>query len=493
VGAETERGQRGGAGQPPVIAVVGGGASGTLVAVHLLGQAAAAGVRLRVDLLDRLNRHMLGQAYSTTDGQHLLNAPAGRMSGLATDPDHLARWVAPLGFTPSDFIPRTVYGRYLTRLLAEAERQAAPLAHIQRRADEVVAISRGGPGAPLRLRLATGQTLAADAAVLATGNPPPLDLFATPPGPRYIPDPWAPGALDRITPGSQVAIIGTGLTMVDVAMTVTRVSPATTVHAISRHGLLPRAHRALQPADLDTPGPDFPGLPAGAGLVTLIRRVREFAARYPGPWQDAVDAMRAHAPGLWQLLTPAQQRVFLRQVARYWEIHRHRMPPATARRIQDLRDAGRLTLLPGRVTGAVTDGDQIRVTVTEDGHSTELAAGWLVNSTGPGLDLTTTADPLLRGLLDAGLIRPGPHRLGLDADATGAVLDATGTPSPDLFTLGPTLRGLRYETTAIPEICEQAAALAPRLLALAASGQGAVTPAAWRAAPVTAASALRGR
>jgi uncharacterized NAD(P)/FAD-binding protein YdhS len=92
-----------------------------------------------------------------------------------------------------------------------------------------------------------------------------------------------------------------------------------------------------------------------------------------------------------------------------------------------------------------------------------MTAGWLVNATGPGTDLTTTPDPLLRSLLASGLIRPAPHRLGIDADTTGAVLDATGMPSPDIFTIGPTLRGLRYETTAIPEICDQAAALATRL------------------------------
>jgi uncharacterized NAD(P)/FAD-binding protein YdhS len=40
------------------------------------------------------------------------------------------------------------------------------------------------------------------------------------------------------------------------------------------------------------------------------------------------------------------------------------------------------------------------------------------------------------------------------------VLDASGTPSSTLFTLGPPLRGLLYETTAIPEIRDQAAALA---------------------------------
>src|SRR5580658_287644 len=107
-----------------VIVVVGGGASGTLTAVHLLGEAAAAGVRLRVVLLDRLGRHGLGQAYSTSDTSHLLNTPANRMSALAADPDHLVRWARPLGYTPDDFLPRPVYGRYLTDVLAAAERQA---------------------------------------------------------------------------------------------------------------------------------------------------------------------------------------------------------------------------------------------------------------------------------------------------------------------------------------------------------------------------------
>jgi uncharacterized NAD(P)/FAD-binding protein YdhS len=44
------------------------------------------------------------------------------------------------------------------------------------------------------------------------------------------------------------------------------------------------------------------------------------------------------------------------------------------------------------------------------------------------------------------------------------VLDASGAPSELLFTLGPPLRGQLYETTAVPEIRGQAAALAARLV-----------------------------
>jgi uncharacterized NAD(P)/FAD-binding protein YdhS len=50
-----------------------------------------------------------------------------------------------------------------------------------------------------------------------------------------------------------------------------------------------------------------------------------------------------------------------------------------------------------------------------------------------------------------------------------AVLDGAGTPGRTLFTLGPTLRGVRYETTAIPEIRDQAAALASQLIAVIAA------------------------
>jgi uncharacterized NAD(P)/FAD-binding protein YdhS len=94
---------------------------------------------------------------------------------------------------------------------------------------------------------------------------------------------------------------------------------------------------------------------------------------------------------------------------------------------------------------------------------TEHEAGWLVNATGPGGDLTRTADPLLRDLLARGMVRPDRLRLGIEASPGGAVLDAAGLASSSLHTLGPPLRGVRYETTAIPEIRDLAAALARHL------------------------------
>jgi uncharacterized NAD(P)/FAD-binding protein YdhS len=450
----------------PVIAVVGGGASGTLTAIHLLREAAARQYPLSIALIDRLGRHGLGEAYSTTNPAHFLNALTARMSAVAGDPDHLLRWADAAGLGDLEFLPRQEFGRYLQDTLADAERRAAPLCRLTRITSDVLGLRPGTGGRPVRLLLADA-TIEADVAILATGNPPPSTPVPFPDSPWCVANPWAPGALDVVRDGQPVVILGTGLTMLDVVTTVTGNHPQTTVRAVSRHGMLPQVHRGSGgPADAlwlpalsDTADP--------VRLPELIWQVRSAMTSRPNHWQDVVDAVRPHIPDLWRRLPDRDKRLFVRHVARYWEVHRHRMPPATARRITELRCTRRFSVLRGQVTGvsATAGPERLRIRLDRDGSVTDLPAGWLINATGPGTDLTRTADPLLADLLSRGLARPDPLRLGLDATADGAVLDAAGTASPTLFTLGPTLRGIRYETTAIPEIRDQAAALAGRVIA----------------------------
>jgi len=153
------------------------------------------------------------------------------------------------------------------------------------------------------------------------------------------------------------------------------------------------------------------------------------------------------------------------------------MPPATAARIAHLRDTGRLRLIRGRIGAVTGDGNWLQARIDQQQGSLEVRTGWVVDATGPAADITGTPDPLIRSLLAGGLLRPDPLRLGVDADPDGALLDARGRPSPDFFTLGPTLRGVRYETTAIAEIKVQAAALAGRLIDAARSRASAGTAA----------------
>jgi len=461
------------AGRSPVIAIIGGGASGTLVAIYLLREASARHLPLRVALIDRHGRHGLGQAYSTSHPAHLLNSPAGAMSALVDDPGHLARWAAEVGWPDDGFLPRSAYGRYLTELLAAAERSAQPAARVSRITAQVVAVRRTSHGRALRLHLAADGRIDADAVVLATGSLPSAPPCPVPQGRRYISDPWEPGALEAAADGSPVAVLGTGLTMLDVAVALTDAHPRTAIHAISRHGLLPREHHWPRAEADVSAGPATRRAPGALRLTALIRGIRASAAAYPGDWQDVVDALRPQIPWLWEQLPEPDKRLFLRHVSRYWEVHRHRVPPQTARRIATLTSAGRLTVHRGRVAAVSDEHDGVRVRIDHCGSSAELAVGCLINCTGAGTDITRTADPLLRHLLESGLARPDPLRLGLDADVCGALRDAGGTAVSDVVTLGPPLRGLRYETTAIPEIRDQAAVIARHLLSrLAQAGSG---------------------
>jgi uncharacterized NAD(P)/FAD-binding protein YdhS len=451
-------------GRGPVIAVVGGGASGTLAAIHLLRSAAAQQCPLRLALIDRHGRHGLGQAYATTHPAHLLNAPAAQMSAMAGDPDHLIRWAAAAGLPDLGFLPRQAYGRYLRDTLSDAQRRAQPLSRVTPITSDAVAIRHNASGRPLRLLLADG-CIDADIAVLAIGSPPSSPPLPVPQTLRYIADPWAPAALDPAGDGSPVVILGTGLTMLDVAMTVTSGNRRTIVHAVSRHGLLPRVHRGPPAAGSAIWLPALSGTAGPVPLAELMWQVRAAIATRPGHRQEVMDTLRPHLPSLWQRMSTRDKRLFLRHVARYWEVHRHRMPPVTARKITELRCTGRLSVLRGRVTEVTEQPGHLRIRIDRDGTTGELAAGWLINATGPATDISCGADPLIRDLFGRGLARPDPLRLGIDASPAGAVLDASGTPSSTIFTLGPPLRGLWYETTAIPEIRDQAAALALRLTA----------------------------
>jgi uncharacterized NAD(P)/FAD-binding protein YdhS len=404
------------AGRVAVVAVIGGGASGTLVTAYLLRAAAAARIPLRIALIDRHGRHGLGQAYATAHPAHLLNSPTDRMSAVVHDPGHLARWAAANGISHDGFLARAAFGRYLGELPADAERTAGPAATVTRITSDVVGLTCNGLRRPLRLQLAADGRIDADVAVLATGNRPPAPPCPVSASHRYICDPWLPGALDGVGDGSPVVVLGSGLTMLDVAISLTGAHPETVVHAVSRHALLPREHRcppgralqppALQPADLSPV--DLPG---------LIRRVRVATAASPDGWQAVVDALRPHVPGLWQRLSSPDKRLFLRHVARYWEVHRHRMPPATARRIDQLRSAGRLSVRRGRVIAVSDTPTGLCIRIEQGTRVAEVAAGWLINATGSAADVTATADPLLRGLVESGLARPDSLRLGIEADA----------------------------------------------------------------------------
>lgn len=430
------------------VVVIGAGASGTLAAVHLL----RSGVPVELLLVDRSGEFGPGRAYRTGDPGHLLNTAAEKMSAFDDDPGHFVRWS---GADPGAFLPRHDYGRYLAETLrAETVRAVAHRTGdvvVRFVADTATGLTAADDG--VTVELARTGPLHADFAVLAPGAGGGDPLAGLLPGgsPRYVADPWA-GPLP-IDDGAPVLVLGTGLSMMDVAVTV---APSSPVHAVSRHGLLPRPHRRGSGA------PSFPDPPERIGsLGELLRFARRCVSADPDRWRDFVDHLRPHSRRLWRQLGVSEQRRFLDRVHHYWNVHRHRAAPDTYRRVRALLDSGRLRLHRGRVVAVrcVHDGFEVDLT----GGRT-LSVGWLVNATGFRRD----GGPLVRELVADGTARPDPVGLGVRTAADGRVLDRWGAPRR-VFTLGALRRGEEFESTAVPEIRTQAAEIAAHV------GQGVMT------------------
>ncbi|MCR3750107.1 FAD/NAD(P)-binding protein [Lentzea californiensis] len=437
------------------VVVVGTGASGTLAAVHLL----RAAIRLELVLVDRSGEFGPGKAYRTADPAHLLNTPAGKMSALADDPGHFVRWSRAQGraVDAGTFLPRGDYGRYLAEALSEQERTAGRSAVVRRVTDTATGLAADGNG--VTVELARNGSMRADFAVLATGvgSGDPLADMLPDDSLRYVVDPWA-GPLE-VADGSTVLVLGTGLSMMDLAVSITRKSPDSVVHAVSRHGLLPRPHRPGPPGPPSAPEP-----PQRIGsLGDLLGFARRCVAADPDRWRDFVDRLRPHAPRLWQQLDVADRQRFLDRVDRYWDVHRHRAAPATHRRVHALLGAGRLRLHRGRVTAVRPTGDGFDVELAGGPAATRtLRVGWLLNTTGFRRDV---GDPLVHRLLADGTAHPDLVGLGVRTGGDGRMLDRRGEPSR-IFTLGALRRGELFESTAVPEIRAQAARIASTVTAL---------------------------
>src|SRR3954468_5308398 len=446
------------ASQPRTIAVVGGGAAGTLTAIELVRVARERRERLRVMLIDDY-AHGPGLAYSTGADVHRLNVAAARMSARCQDPGHFVDWCRDRGWRcgPADFARRSRYGQYLRDQLTESCTRATGDVELVPVIARAVALRRRS------LELSGGRPIACDAVVLALGNFPPADLPNVPQHHRVIEDPWDPIAFHRITRPEQVLLVGTGLTMVDVALTLAERFPDVPLRAISRRGLLPCAHLP----GIKTPAAP-PLVPNGPlALDDVIRRV-SWAIQSAGTrWRSVIDGLRPVTHRIWRSLSLDDQRRFLRHHARDWEVRRHRMAPPVAAGVGRMRGDGHLTVSRGSIAGVAAGPDRLDVRLT-DGSA--VRASYVVNCSGPRHDLNGVDDPLVQDLVGSGAARLHPLGLGLDVNHDGLVLGASPVP---LLAVGSLRRGALYETTSIPEIRDQAAQLADTLISSRVSNRSA--------------------
>ena len=424
---------------PADAVVVGGGFSGTMAAAQLVRRG------LNVVLVEGGGRAGLGTAYSTREAVHLLNVPAAKMSAW---PDRPGDFVA-AGHDPAAFAPRREFGAYLRAILDQAVADGLRLV-----AGQAVSAVRDGDW---RVTLADGQSLAARALVLAQGNQPPGTMRAgegIDPA-LFVNNPWgdeARAAIERVAAsGGDVLILGTGLTMVDMVLSLAAAGHRGRIVALSRRGQVPRAHAPHEPAPVE-----LDEVPQG-DVLALWRWLRT-RGRAVG-WRGAVDALRPHAQALWRGLSDGEQGRFLRHARPDWDVHRHRIAPQVAEQLRAMIGDGRLEVIAGRI-GAVTETrGGLSVEIARRGRASPSAGvkdhGFeaVFNCTGPLGAMERTRDPLLRQMIDDGLV--AIDRLGM-----GLAVGERSQAGERLWAVGPLTKGEFWEIVAVPDIRGQVAEVA---------------------------------
>jgi uncharacterized NAD(P)/FAD-binding protein YdhS len=385
---------------------------------------------------------------------------------LPSEPHDFTEWLAAdsgAPVNPDAFISRACFGRYVADRLEAARREARPHSTLLRHHAEALDVVREGERSVLHLSNAT--RLEADTVVLALGNAAPRRLPFFPRAgtdSAFYDSAWSPGALQVDDPDSEIMLIGSGLTAVDAFLALRANGHRGTVHMLSRRGLFPQAHVAGKqcPAQADSWKPGT--------LRDLLHEVRKRAAaagQQGSNWRDVIASLRGVTNELWLGLSPRERERFLRHVKAYWDVHRHRMAPEVAAGIESARRDGKLRVHAGRVQRIQKVADGLRIEIQLRSQETaHLCAQRVINCTGSEQDYRRVGSQLLRSLFGKGWLAANPLGLGIQTAENGAVVDRKGAIMPRLYAIGPMRVGGLLETTAVPEIREQAASMAKTLL-----------------------------
>lgn len=429
------------------IAVIGFGFSGLMAAVNLIR---AAKNPLTLYIIDE-EADGRGTAYSTTNPEHLLNVAASNMSAFADVPEHLVQWFATadaaaakarlkltVDYTPGDFIPRALYGEYLQSIWREAQEIAAHKnLSIKLVPTQAVAITKSEEIAVLTQR---GDAIAVDTIILAVGHEH-KNILPHLKTADIVQDIWAPDALANAKEwASPVMLMGTGLTAIDMVLSLRRAQYAGEIIIASRRGLMPRVH-APHASIFSFSETE---IAAYKNLRGMLHMVRSKIAEH-GDWRAVFDALRPYTQSMWQRLVPRDQQRFLSRLAPLWGVHRHRMAPQIAAVVEAEMAARKTRILASKKLDVRLENGALHVAALAE----TFTPSHILNCTGLELNLAKSSNALLKQLLADGMVEAHVTGLGVVADKNQR---AWGALYPNLYVIGSLLTGQLLESTAVPEL-----------------------------------------
>ena len=519
--------------------IIGGGLTGTSMLCQLV-PALRRAIRLgrprppNVEIVVIEKQRVFGPGFPHSDQNalplHLINMCAQDMSILADRPSDFVDWVEaersnlparhPEAFVSADhfggrcsYYPRTVMGRYLMARFGAAVEEVRALGVTVRLlpGHEVTDLEDGRQGVVIQVRdIASGHVFAlrVDRALLATGHWRPARQDD-----QGFLSPWPAGRLlERVPPGERVAVIGTGLTAVDTALTLSSrgsyvsvdggalryVPPAdpVTMTLYSRSGMLPRVrgksggyqNRFFTRREVDGL---FARHPDGVPLQEIFRLLdADLAAAYghsidwdevltprappldvlreslrqakvgDGPdgellWQTVFHQSLGMARELYLHLDLEERMRFERSFGRVFQACVSPMSITVAQRLLALIEAGVVEVVgtgPGYAFREdAPDGFTLAFTDAEGRPATE-SHRYVVDARGQGISFETDRSTLALNLLGKGTVQiDGSGSLWIDPATFRALrqgADGTVTSSQRLYAVGAMTRGQILDTSA---------------------------------------------
>jgi uncharacterized NAD(P)/FAD-binding protein YdhS len=449
------------------LVIVGGGFSSTVAAVEFIR---ALSHQAELIIIDEHGNFGPGVAYSSQNEGHVLNVPAGNMSALTGDPSSFLSYCNERGLRvhSGSFISRVEYGRYLSALLNQSIAASNGKVTVRTIKGEVVHIVPEPSGAAVTL--ADGVVFRASHVLLACGNFPPSTpkpFITVAHHPAYLDAPWSNAQRAPQSTADSILLIGSGLTALDMIGRLARQGYSGKITTVSRRGLRPQVHRGHSTYTAhhaqSTQETMLNAQPTALDYLRTIRRLVE--QTIDADWRDVVAALRPCTAKLWKRLSLDEKRRFLRHARPYWDNHRHRAAPESDEAVQTLIDLGKLKLLKGRILSAQVSERRIRckLMLTATGEIEQHDFDLIINCTGPSTRVIDSSLPLIKQLLKDGLLAPDALGLGVEIDDDYLVINQSGEPVPWLSYIGPMLKSVYWEATAVPELRQHASAHAAGL------------------------------
>lgn len=451
------------------IAIIGAGFCGLMTAVNLIKQSTTP---IIIYLVENRKEFGKGVAYSTQNDLHLLNVPCIKMSAFSDAPEHFYQWLQKsqeiTGINPvhDDFVPRKVYGLYLQSIFNEYKKIALEkgieLIEINHEAINILNFENA-----YKITFKNTQEIIADKILLATGNFLPRDITINTPefyqDEAYFKNPWGEYIFNNYNPGKSILIIGSGLTMVDIVLSFYQKNHKGKIYVISPHGYIPQVHKksTIYPAFFNNDNLPKTAIEAFKIVKSEIKKAKSENI----DWRSVVDSIRPFTQKIWLEFSIFEKQQFMKHLRHKWGVMRHRMPPVVADIFYKMLESQQIEIFAGKIIELVKNNN---ITVKFKNRKTneiqQLNVNKVINCTGPEADINKIENQLIQNLIKSGLIKADIMNLGIDATINGNVINNHNEVERNFYTIGTNLKGLLWESTAVPELRVQADNIATELL-----------------------------